>query len=188
MDTTNNREWTRIMPGFGAGRNPLLPSYFRSGGSVILIEYTIIKSYYICVNEERGPGILFRKEVYTIVGAALEVLRELGHGIHEKPYERALAVEFQLRKLPYEQQAPFDIFYKKVKVGRFTPDMVALGKIIVDTKVVDRITDHERGQMLNYLRITSLPVGVILNFRYAKLEWERLVRTERCKPENPQIA
>ncbi|HEX6565436.1 MAG TPA: GxxExxY protein [Chthoniobacterales bacterium] len=147
--------------------------------SMIPIEYIIIKRYLIYVNERIQPGILFRKEVYTIVGAALEVLRELGHGIHEKPYEMALAVEFQLRKLPYEQQMPFDIFYKKVKVGRFTPDLVVLGKIIVDTKVIDRITDHERGQILNYLRITSLPVGVILNFRYAKLEWERLVRTER---------
>ena len=137
------------------------------------------------MNEKKGPEILFRKEVYTIVGAALEVLRELGHGIHEKPYERALAVEFQLRNLPYEQQAPFDIFYKKVKVGRFTPDLVVLGKIIVDTKVIDRITAHERGQMLNYLRITCLPVGVILNFRYAKLEWERLVRTERPSIEDP---
>jgi GxxExxY protein len=77
------------------------------------------------------------------------------------------------------------MFYKKVKVGRFTPDLVVLGKIIVDTKVIDRITDHERGQMLNYLRITCLPVGVILNFRYAKLEWERLVRTERSNPEDP---
>ena len=94
----------------------------------------------------------------------------------------------ELRNLPYEQQAPFDIFYKKVKVGRFTPDLVVLGKIIVDTKVIDRITDHERGQMLNYLRITCLPVGVILNFRYAKLEWERLVRTERCNPEDPSHA
>jgi GxxExxY protein len=84
--------------------------------------------------------ILFRKEVYAIVGAALEVLRELGHGIHEKPYERALAVELSLRNLPYRQQTPFDIFYKKVKVGQFTPDLVVLGKIIVDTKVIEKIS------------------------------------------------
>jgi GxxExxY protein len=147
-----------------------------------MLNTLLLKVILFGVNEERGPEVLFRKEVYTIVGAALEVLPELGHGIHE----RALAVEFQLRKLPYEQQAPFDIFYKKVKVGRFTPDLVVLGKIIVDTKVIDRITDHERGQMLNYLRITSLPVGVILNFRYAKLEWERLVRTESSNPEDQQ--
>jgi GxxExxY protein len=138
----------------------------------------------------QGPAreVLFRKEVYAIVGAALEVLRELGHGIHEKPYERALAVELQLRSLPFEQQTPFDIIYKKVNVGRFTPDLVVLGKIIVDTKVIDRITDHERGQMLNYLRITRLPVGVILNFRHAKLEWERLVSTDHRHAEGQECA
>ena len=46
------------------------------------------------------------------------------------------------------------------------------------TKVIDRITNHEKGQMLNYLKIARLPIGVILNFRYAKLEWERLVSTD----------
>jgi GxxExxY protein len=129
--------------------------------------------------------LLFRKEVYAIVGAALEVLRELGHGIHEKPYERALAVEFSLRNLPYQQQTPFDIFYKKVKVGRFTPDLVVLGKIIVDTKVIEKISNHERGQMLNCLKITRLPVGVILNFGHAKLEWERFANTEHGHNEVP---
>ena len=116
-------------------------------------------------------------ETYMIIGA-IEVLNRLGHGIHEKPYERALAAELRLRNLPYEQQRPFDIFCKTVEVGQFTPDLVVLGNIIVDTKVIDKISNHERGQMLNYLKITRLPVGVILNFRYAKLEWERLVNTE----------
>jgi GxxExxY protein len=142
------------------------------------MEYTYNICYFVPVSLGPARQILFRKEVYAIVGAALEVLRELGHGIHEKPYERALAVELRLRNLPYEQQTPFDIFYKTVKVGQFTPDLVVLGCIIVDTKVIDKISNHERGQMLNYLRITRLPVGVILNFRYAKLEWESLVNTE----------
>ena len=57
----------------------------------------------------------------------------------------------------------------------FVPDLVVQQKLIVDTKTIDRITDHERGQMLNYLRITTLPVGIILNFKHARLEWERLV-------------
>lgn len=148
------------------------------------LEYMYNKCYFIAVNQRPFGQILFRKEVYAIVGAALEVLRELGHGINEKPYERALAVEFRLRNLPYQQQAPFDIIYKGVKVGQFIPDLVVLGRIIVDTKVIDRITDHERGQMLNYLKITRLPVGVILNFRYAKLEWERLVNTSEHDTEN----
>ena len=97
-------------------------------------------------------------------------------------------LSLQLRSLPFEQQTPFDIIYKKVNVGRFTPDLVVLGKIIVDTKVIDRITDHERGQMVNYLRITRLPVGVILNFRHAKLEWERLVSTDHRHAEGQECA
>ena len=61
------------------------------------------------------------------------------------------------------------------------PDLVVQDKLIVDTKAIDRITDDERGQMLNYLRITTLPVGVILNFKHARPEWERLVLTEEAK-------
>ena len=55
------------------------------------------------------------------------------------------------------------------------PDLIAFDSIVVDTKVIDKITDHERGLMLNYLRIAKMRVGVILNFKHAKLEWERLV-------------
>ncbi|MFY9987658.1 MAG: GxxExxY protein [Chthoniobacterales bacterium] len=139
------------------------------------------------MKQKAAPQILF-KEVYSIVGAAIEVLRELGHGIHEKPYERALAVEFQLRDMPYQQQRPFDIIYKKVKVGQFTPDLVVLGRIIVDTKVIDKNTNHERGQMLNYLKISRLPVGIILNFKYAKLEWERLISTDCRNPDDLECA
>jgi GxxExxY protein len=59
--------------------------------------------------------------------------------------------------------------------GEYVPDLVVQQKLIVDTKTIDRITDHERGQMLNYLWITALPVGIILNFKHARLEWERFV-------------
>ena len=59
------------------------------------------------------------------------------------------------------------------------PDVIAFDSVVLDTKVIDAITDHERGQMLNYLRITGLKVGVILNFKHAKLEWERIVLSHR---------
>jgi GxxExxY protein len=69
----------------------------------------------------------------------------------------------------------FDLFYKEAKIGLFVPDLIVFDAIVVDTKVIDRISEHERGLMLNYLRITKLRVGVILNFKHRKLEWERLV-------------
>jgi GxxExxY protein len=119
--------------------------------------------------------LLAKEEVFQIVGSAIEVLNALGHGLLEKPYENALAVEFGLRKIPFQQQAVFDVLYKGHKVGLFIPDLIAFDTVVVDTKVIDRIADHERGLMLNYLRITKLRVGVILNFKHAKWEWERIV-------------
>jgi GxxExxY protein len=119
--------------------------------------------------------LLAKEEVFHSVGCAIEVLNALGHGLVEKPYENALVVEFGLRNVPVRQQAVFNVLYKGHKVGLFIPDLIAFDAVVVDTKVIDRITDHERGLMLNYLRITRLHVGVILNFKHAKLEWERTV-------------
>ena len=125
----------------------------------------------IDTNEQK---IIPKDEVFRIVGCAIEVLDSRGHGLVEKRYENALVVEFDLQGIPFRQQPAFDIIYKGHTVGLFIPDLIAFDAVVVDTKVIERITDHERGFMLNYLRTTKLPVGVILNFRGAKLEWERL--------------
>lgn len=76
------------------------------------------------------------------------------------------------------------MLYKGEVVGEYVPDLVVHEKLIVDTKTIDRITDHERGQMLNYLRITALPVGIILNFKHSRLEWERLVLTKEPRMDS----
>jgi GxxExxY protein len=119
--------------------------------------------------------LLLKDEVYQVVGCAMEVLNGIGHGLHEKIYENALVVEFKLRGIDFEQQRRFPVLYKEIQIGEFVPDLITHRAIVVDTKVIDRITDHERGQMLNYLRITKLRVGILINFQNAKLEWERIV-------------
>ena len=84
-------------------------------------------------------------------------------------------VEFKLRGIGFSQQRRFEVVYKREPVGLFVPDLMAYDQVVVDTKVIDRITDVERGKMLNYLRITKLRVGLILNFKHPRLEWERIV-------------
>lgn len=69
--------------------------------------------------------LLLKSEVYRIVGSALEVLNKLGHGLHEKPYENALVVEFQLSGIPFTQQPHYPIVYKGVAVGEYIPDLIA---------------------------------------------------------------
>jgi GxxExxY protein len=122
-----------------------------------------------------NTGLLFKEEVFQIIGAAIDVLNQVGHGFHEKPYENALVVEFGIRNISCQQQKSFTMLYKGFKIGEFIPDLIAFNAVIVDVKTIDRITDVERGQMLNYLRMTRLRVGVILNFKRPKLEWERIV-------------
>ena len=139
------------------------------------VRYRIPSSQAKRVGEDARCQWVHEKEVYAIVGAALDVLNGVGHGFHEKPYENALVGEFRLRNIPFKQQPNYNIVYKHHKVGEFVPDLIAFDKVVVDAKTIARITDHERGQMLNYLRITSCRVGVILNFAHAKMEWERLV-------------
>jgi GxxExxY protein len=119
--------------------------------------------------------IILKEEVYAVVGCAIEVLNGIGHGLHEKPYENAMVVEFGLRGVPHTQQPRYPILYKGVALGEYVPDLIAFNAVVVDAKVIDTITDHERGKMLNYLRITGHKVGVLLNFKHAKLEWERIV-------------
>lgn len=119
-------------------------------------------------------GLLLKEEVYQVVGCAFEVQNTLGHGLLEKSYENALVVECGLRGIPVSQQRRIDVYYKQVKVGDYMPDLIVFDKIIVETKTIDRIGNHERGQVINYLRISGLQVGIVLNFKHAKLEWERV--------------
>jgi GxxExxY protein len=124
-------------------------------------------------------ALLLKSETEALIACALEVINHLGHGLLEKPYENALVVECQLRSIPIEQQSRYDVIYKNVRVGEYVPDLIAFGAVVVDVKVVDRITNHELGKMLNYLRITRHQVGLILNFKRSRLEWQRVVLTER---------
>ncbi len=125
----------------------------------------------------RAPKIplLFENETKQIIGCSFEILNEVGHGFHEKIYENALVRAFALTGIAYDQQKRFPVLYRGAQVGEFVPDLIAFGKVIVDAKVIDLITDIERGQMLNYLRVTKLRVGLIINFKHPKLQWERLV-------------
>ena len=113
--------------------------------------------------------------VYKIVGCALAVHNEIGHGMREKTYERGLCVEFEHENLRFSQQKSYSAYYREVKLDDYIPDLEVEGRVSVDAKTVDKIADEHRGQVLNYLRVSGLPVGLIINFKHPKLEWERIV-------------
>ena len=91
--------------------------------------------------DTNGHELFFGDEVRQIVGCAFEVLKCLGSGLLEKPYENALCVEFKMRGIPFRQQPRYQVIYKGIKVGDYIPDLIAFDNIIIDTKTVDRITN-----------------------------------------------
>ena len=119
---------------------------------------------------------LYKEESDLLIGYAIDVHNGIGHGFHEKPYENGLVVEFRYRKIAYEQQRKFNITYREEKVGEYIPDLLVFDKIVVDTKVIERITDSETGRMMNYLKVTGYRLGYIINFKHSKLEWKRVIK------------
>jgi GxxExxY protein len=116
-----------------------------------------------------------REETYRIIGFSMNLLNSVGHGFREKTYEMGLLVDFKKNSIDFSQQTQFPVFYNEEQIDTFIPDLIVFNKIIVDKKTIDRITDHERGQMLNYLRVTGHNLGFILNFKHPKLEFERVI-------------
>ena len=125
--------------------------------------------------DANGRELILKDEVYAIISCALEIINGIGHGLHEKPHENSLAVEFRHRGIPFIQQPKYPVLWRNLIVGEFIPDLIVYRQIIVDTKTIEHIAPIERGQMLNHLRITGLPLGLIINFKKPKLDWERII-------------
>lgn len=121
--------------------------------------------------------LLFKDEVYTIIGAAIEVHRELGSGFLEAVYEEAMIIESQQRKIPFQTQVRLPIQYKGQGLQKeYIADYIGYGKIIAEFKCISRLTSVEEAQILNYLKATGLRVGLLINFgSRGKLEWKRFI-------------
>ncbi len=110
-----------------------------------------------------------------IIGSAFEVLNELGHGFPEAIYQKALAHELAQSGISAEQQVPFKVRYKGVLVGNYYADIVVDRRVIIELKTVEKLVPAHVGQVLNYLRASTLHVGLLLNFSKPKLEYRRVL-------------
>ena len=121
-------------------------------------------------------GLLLEKEVYAIVGAAIDVHRVLGSGFLEAVYQEALELELGERSIPFVSQSPLRINYKThVLQSRYVVDLVCYNSVLVELKALDRLTSREESQTLNYLKASQgMRVAVLINFGSTRiLEWKR---------------
>jgi GxxExxY protein len=104
-----------------------------------------------------------------IIGCAIEVHRELGPGLPEAVCETALCIELQSRGIPFKRQIGVPIYYKGHLLSEHRPDLIVADEIVVEVKTIERIAPVHVAQVTTYLRITSLKVGLILNFNSATM-------------------
>ncbi len=120
---------------------------------------------------------MFKQEGYDLIGAAIEVYNEMGHGFLEDVYQECLETELSSRGIPFHSQPAINIFYKGKKLEkRYSPDLYVCDGILVELKAIKELGNGEAAQLLNYLKASGKRVGYLVNFGHAaKLDWQRFV-------------
>lgn len=115
-------------------------------------------------------------QTYAVIGAAMEIHRQLGHGFLEHVYQEAAVIEFPLRNIPFAREVNLPVKYKEVILPiHYRADFVCFTEIIVEFKALSRLSNLEEAQLLNYLKATGLKRGLLINFGAASLQYKRLV-------------
>ena len=120
--------------------------------------------------------LVFKEESYKIIGACMEVYNELGKGFNEIVYKDALEIEFQLQEIPYSREILFDVFYKGHMLKRkYCADFVVYDNIILEVKAIGSLDSGNIKQTLNYLAVTKIQLGLLVNFGEDKLKYQRIL-------------
>jgi GxxExxY protein len=120
--------------------------------------------------EERDP------QTYAIIGAAMEIHRQLGHGFLEAVYQEAAVIEFPLKQIPFEREVALPVKYKSILLPvHYRAGFGCFSEIIVEFKALSRLSTVEEAQLLNYLKATGLKRGLLINFGASSLQYKRLV-------------
>ena len=120
--------------------------------------------------------LYYKEESYKIIGACMNVHRELGQGFLEAVYQEALALEFIEQKIPFRKEAKIEIYYKESTLKQYyVADFICYNNIIVELKAVTSLESTHTAQVLNYLKATDLSLGLLVNFGTSSLESKRLV-------------
>jgi GxxExxY protein len=120
--------------------------------------------------------LLYKDEVFKIIGAAMDVHKELGPGFLEAVHQEALGLEMKTRGIPFVSQPQLDVYFKNQKLKKhYVPDFICYNKIVVEIKAMKHYTERDESQIFNSTRVAKFRLGVLFNFGAVSLEWKRFI-------------
>lgn len=123
--------------------------------------------------------LIFKEESYKIVGCCFEVYNELGPGFLEAVYQEALSLEFMKQGIPYIQFAEMNVYYKGIELKKkYYPDFLCYDDIVLEIKAMETLSPADEAQLINYLKGTKKPLGLLVNFGAEKLQYKRFANTK----------
>jgi GxxExxY protein len=119
-----------------------------------------------------------KEETYAIIGAAMEVHKQLGNGFLEAIYQEALEIEFHQKNIHYTREVQLNVSYKgQILKKQYFADFICFDSVIVELKALSDITTEHESQILNYLKATNKKVGLLINFGKTSLQYKRIVNS-----------
>ncbi|MDN5328493.1 MAG: hypothetical protein PWP35_280 [Bacteroidales bacterium] len=124
--------------------------------------------------------LIYKDESYKIIGCCFEVYNELGPGFLEAVYQEALALELSKQSVPYIAQAEMNVFYKGIELRKkYYPDFLCYDNIILEIKAMESLSPADEAQIINYLKGTNSPLGLLVNFGGEKFQYKRFANTKK---------
>jgi GxxExxY protein len=123
---------------------------------------------------EKDKKLPYSELTGSILNCCFEVMKELGPGFLESIYKNALLIAMRQKGLQVEVERSFEVLFRGTVIGRYRTDLVVEQTVIVELKCCERLAREHQAQLFNYLKVSQLPIGLLVNFRRGKLEWKRL--------------
>jgi len=116
----------------------------------------------------------------SILNCCVEVMKELGPGFLENVYKNALLIAMRQKGLKVEVERSFEVVFRGNVIGRYRADLIVEQTVIVELKCCENLCKEHQAQLFNYLKVSQLPIGLLVNFRRGKLDWKRLHNNHEC--------
>src|SRR5437667_8238610 len=138
-------------------------------------------------DKEEEHHLPYSELTRNILGWCFEVMKELGPGFQERVYKNALLIVMKQKRLQVEVEKPFEVIFRDKVIGRYSADLVVEKTVIIELKCCECLIREHQAQLFNYLRVSELPIGLLINFRCRKLEYQRLHRLEEFEAEEEAV-